>query len=537
MKISGKSHILEELERLKAIHGGSKVQSTLFQPDETQQRKLIIGNAATKIVSLSMKRECMKYVYHQKMKIEEEMRRNECQDGTESVNSEQTTETISHHAQHNAKKTNSGRGKSSQQRKKNGGSNRTYSSGIGSSTMIKFDISDRMLSKHIKPRVKSGGTLGRTTSLITTLSSNISTDDIIREIHQQAAEQLRDAKSIFECIVRSFDSGKICQFHPKRLFEDLDVSLYSTNTMSISNVTKLEDLSQMKKKDGILLIFDPSTDTQLHLATLKVSYMKSLDLNNEVEVSKEFTFWSNGNYYGLKFMREFVKSTKQSNRAYAPPLLNKGATPPRAFISRAVSSSSFVGDGVDEGSSSPVGSLSKANSQRYQSYNQSFAEEPTGDDFDQENTLLEDEDMNERSPNANLQAVYQFGGTDKCSLPGWNGRSALFIPAMKCRLEIINVKDLSRKAAVANNLSRLRLYGVCCPNPKVGIKKVLEFLEYQVLQDAANVTLPGGLSALNISAFHGNFEVGLSNLLFFTWKNYRLQHVGSSAVGFKWSRC
>lgn len=517
-----KSSILNDLARLRHTHETSKIHSSLFQPTEAEQRKLIVRNAAKKLVDTSMKREGMKYAYHQKLKIEEELRRTEHNDGNESVNSEHTGQTdvtsnqgrsSSNHQQ--GVKMGTSRAKSSQHRKRNGSGNNRSALTSGSSTMVNFDFTSRITTSLRKHAHYQGG---RTNSFAATLASNTSSDDVIREIHQQATEQLRDAKCIFESICKSFEGGKVCQFHPKRPIEDLDVSAFSTNTMSISNVTKLEDLNQMKKKDGILLLFDPSTDTQLHLATVKITYMKSLDLNNEVEVCKEYTFWSNGNYYGLKLMKEFFKSNKINN---TQPL--DTTTPPRGLMSRAESSSSIACDRNDD--SMLTGYLSKVNSQRFPftmptNDNLKTNMLPTEEQLpEQLNTTTEqdiaiieqidEEEGAEQEQSANVQAAMQFGGTEKCSLPGWQSRSALFIPATKCRLQIMHLNGLSKKAAIANNLSRLRLYGICCPNPKAGIKKLLEFLEYQVLQEAVNMHLPGGLSALNIAAVHGNFEVGL----------------------------
>jgi hypothetical protein len=565
MRSSGNS-ILDELKRLKTVHATSKINSKVFQPTEPEQRELIVGNAVKKLVSLTVKREGMKYVFHQKMKIEEELRRiadgqSAGGDGNESVHSEHTDATSSIHGGNtshsqqladNKKGGNGSRTKSSQSRKRNAKNNHNNNNNrsispaqVGSSTMIRSDIITSRMSQSLSKQNNNKD--GRTTSFMTTLSSNPSTDDIIREIHTQASEQLRDAKSIFESVCKSFEGGKVCQFHPKRHFEELDVSQFATNTMSIANVTKLEDLNQMKKKDGILLLFDPSTDTQLHVATIKVSYMKSLDLNNEIEVSKEYSFWSNGNYYGLKLMREFVKNPRQSNRGGYMQTQTQtqtlSGTSLGMNLNRGESSSSFAGDNNgDDSAMSPIGMLSKMNSHMSAmgDANQGLMDQPSW--LEQDNAIIETfepDEIDERAPNANLQAALQFGGTEKCSLPGWHGRSALFIPATKCRLQVVNLMGLSKKAAVANNLSRLRMYGICCPNPKVGIKKVLEFLEYHVLQDAANITLPGGLTALNIAAFHGNFEVrSFSIINLYVWYSYFYFFssclLGCAAIGIKW---
>lgn len=87
----------------------------------------------------------------------------------------------------------------------------------------------------------------RTVLFANTLKTSHDSNKILTELTVLANDQLKDSKKIFEFICRGFDEGKAYQFNPKRTYEEVDLSQYST-TISLANVTKLEDLNQMKKK-------------------------------------------------------------------------------------------------------------------------------------------------------------------------------------------------------------------------------------------------------------------------------------------------
>ena len=54
----------------------------------------------------------------------------------------------------------------------------------------------------------------------------------------------------------------------------------------------------------MMLIFDPSINTYGEIITLRIVFMKSIDLNTEIEVTKQYTFSSNGIYFHMALMKD-----------------------------------------------------------------------------------------------------------------------------------------------------------------------------------------------------------------------------------------
>lgn len=95
------------------------------------------------------------------------------------------------------------------------------------------------------------------------------------------------------------------------------------------------------------------------------------------------------------------------------------------------------------------------------------------------------------------------------SLPGWEHRPPIFIPNSKCSIEILKDEMFDKRASTAFNVSRLRIMAVCCNHPRNGVWKVHEFYVNYFKTFTANLSIAGGMSALNLAALHGNFEVSL----------------------------
>jgi hypothetical protein len=122
----------------------------------------------------------------------------------------------------------------------------------------------------------------------------------------------------------------------------------------------------------------------------------------------------------------------------------------------------------------------------------------------------------------------------KQSLPGWGGRPPIFIPSSRCSLEIriassstSSSSSSSSSSSPSNgtvfqsgsgsasnahssvlfNLSHLRLFAVAAPSPRIAVRKLHEFCSTFFVKHTANLIIPGGISALNIAALHGNLEV------------------------------
>lgn len=94
------------------------------------------------------------------------------------------------------------------------------------------------------------------------------------------------------------------------------------------------------------------------------------------------------------------------------------------------------------------------------------------------------------------------------SLPGWGIRPPILINATKCSIEIV-LEDSSSQLdpALMFELSKLRLYAITCLSMKSGLKKFSDFCDSHFQSASANLLIPGGVSALNIAALHGNLEV------------------------------
>ncbi|RYG94498.1 hypothetical protein EON65_57405, partial [archaeon] len=86
--------MMNELQRLKSLHSSYKQSITVtIQPNAEQQRIMIAHNFSQKIVSNAVKRETTKYVFDQRIKLQEELLRKKHEDDGNSVNSNESKET------------------------------------------------------------------------------------------------------------------------------------------------------------------------------------------------------------------------------------------------------------------------------------------------------------------------------------------------------------------------------------------------------------------------------------------------------------
>lgn len=404
--------ILRNFQFLLHNFESSKVNSKEFQPNEERQRLLIIKGATHRILSLAFKKETTKYVYSQRTKLEEDKKRKNGEEGAISVDIDASNGQMT---------------KPSKPPKSLDLTKKSSQSAFRDS----MDVSSR------------------TVAFANTLKVSNDSNQISSDLSVMAFDQTKDSKKLFDFICRGYDLGKSYQLNPKKIFEDIDLSSFSSN-VSLANVTKLEDLTQMKKKDGILLIFDPSTNTLGEEISIKLTYMKSIDLNTEEEVTKEYSFYSNGNYFGIKLIKDLSRGQQ------SPPYTNR--------------------DGFSS---------------------------------------------------------VQFDIT-KVSLPGWHTKFPIFVPAVKCRLELIGMEKFVKHASLVNNLTRLKFHASFSTGLKSGMRRIHEFLDRYILQEASNIILPGGLSALNYACLHGNYEVNkiaqYSSSLF----KYSVQNIGCSKTNHIW---
>ena len=94
---------------------------------------------------------------------------------------------------------------------------------------------------------------------------------------------------------------------------------------------------------------------------------------------------------------------------------------------------------------------------------------------------------------------------------GWQGRSPIFLPVNKCMIRIVVEPSINNEnpidAKTLYQLSNFKIFATVCNNTKHGIKLLFEYSNEFFKTQAANSTIPGGFSALNFAALHGNLEV------------------------------
>lgn len=103
-----------------------------------------------------------------------------------------------------------------------------------------------------------------------------------------------------------------------------------------------------------------------------------------------------------------------------------------------------------------------------------------------------------------------YNAPRNCSLPGWQGRSPIFLPVNKCIIRIVVEPSINNEtpidAKTLYQLSNFKIFATICNNTKHGIKLLFDYSNEFFKTQAANSTIPGGFSALNFAALHGNLE-------------------------------
>lgn len=292
--------MLNELTKLKAVHSSHKQQlaACTLQPNIEQQKQMIVRNVSQRLVVMAIKRESTKFLFDQKMKLEEEMRRKSEDDGS-----------LSPEAPSLSRSTSSRRTMTAPLRRGSsmGGSRKIVSlSNIG---RMKSDLGhpQRPSTTMSTSSSQSGGfrsVSGKVEDFVRSIKTASNPEDFQSELEDQLVHRAKDATKVFDIICRNMKMGAVCQFQPRRLVEEIDLSAFSTTNHPMEKVTKLEDLATFRKKDGMLIYFDPATNTYAHQVTLRVTYLKPVDIGEEQSVTKEYTFRSDGNYYGLHIVRD-----------------------------------------------------------------------------------------------------------------------------------------------------------------------------------------------------------------------------------------
>ena len=440
--------ILKELERLKNAHATAKVKSTAFQPDEKDQKELIYQNVLRKEENKRRVEEKLREA-DAKMK-EAELRKADASKMDEverkSPDRPQTAPVLS-------------------------SNNRAKS--------FKISLQD----DSIRPLTSETGLFGEKHYPFDAVlkSTTVNFGD---ELKHHVEDQSKDSRRIFESLLHHYKGGGVaCHFRAKRPFEVVDINAIVaaqnfSNTRG-SGGMKLEDFSHLKKKDGIALIFDPTTNTGCTSITMRIYFQRAIDLVTEESCSRDYVFHSDGNYFGLELADESCSSSKASGddrspRQFSPGQLSPSDGPsPSAPLSPSGSPSSVMSRKMG-GMSGGTGSAKSA------SFSPQLA----------------------RTNTSEMKVGYRR------SLPGWQGRGPIFIPSTRCSLEILHVDGApATDASTAYNLSKLRLFGVAAASGRAALKKVHEFCHEFFVTHTANLVVAGGISALNLAALHGNLEV------------------------------
>lgn len=442
--------ILKELERLKIAHATAKVNNATFQPDEKVQKALIQQNTLRKEenkrrTEQKLKEADAKFKSKEKSTVVSDTHVDEKVDG-EALERPQTAPDFR---------------------------NRSPS--------IKYSM------QHDFARPKTAAVLfgDKRNPFDAVLKS--STANFRDDLQQHVHEQSKDSRRIFDSLLHHFKGGGVaCHFSPKRDFEVIDINaiLASRNPSHMrSNTVKLEDISHMKKKDGIALFFDPTTDTGCTVITVRIYFQKAIDLVTEESCSRDYQFHSDGNYFGLELSSESSckgggDRSPNSPSQYSPA---DSPTPVRRMSP----------------TGSPVSSVRKMNS-------------PGGGSPREMIQLVTFDQPSRAAADAHHHHHHPHHSATKRSLPGWQGRPPIFIPSARCSLEILRVEGVSADAATSYNLSKLRIYAVAAANSRAAVKKVHEFCHEFFVSHTANLVVAGGISALNMAALHGNLEVRLT---------------------------
>lgn len=291
--------MLNELKKLKTQHSSHKSQlnNAVLQPSIEQQKVMIVKSLSQKLVSMAVKRESTKFIFDQRMRIEEELRRKAEEDSSIESGGDVL-----------------GRGLDSPppRRLATAPSKRSLSMG-GSSDRKVVSLANvgRMrsdLGRSRRPMTTMSASLrsvaGKVEDFVKSIKTTTNPEDFHAELEDQLMHRAKDATKVFEIICKSMKMGAVCIFNPRHTHEEIDLSQYSAAGHSLEKVTKLEDLATFRKKDGMLLYMDPATNTYGHQVTLRITYLKAVDIGEEHLVTKEYAFWSDGNYYGMRIMRD-----------------------------------------------------------------------------------------------------------------------------------------------------------------------------------------------------------------------------------------
>eukprot|EP01036_Dinobryon_divergens_P023080 gene23080-31397_t len=109
---------------------------------------------------------------------------------------------------------------------------------------------------------------------------------------------MKNTKVIFDALASSYKNSIFFKYDYKKGREVIDASALVSNISASSSIAsnKLEDANQVKKKEGINILIDPSFCTGDAKIGISITYLKPIDLNNSEEVKRVYPAWSTINH-------------------------------------------------------------------------------------------------------------------------------------------------------------------------------------------------------------------------------------------------
>lgn len=254
--------VLQRLQELRDIHRSSCINSSLFQPDDIGQEKLIVKNFAFRLVSATVKK---KVKLHMESVGVAALKRKLT--GVDQVESSPRVNTA-----------------------------HSRSGSPGAVTVLTID--------GIRPSVARG-----TTQFIEALKKISYAGEFDQELRWQAQLFMRNARTVYEAIHTSYKPSIFIKYDYRRKHEEIDASNIVSSLIPVSSIAstpKLEDANRVNKKEGINILIDPSYCTGNKKVVLSITYLKPIDLNTAEEINKRYPIWSQANHsFTLRLTTEY----------------------------------------------------------------------------------------------------------------------------------------------------------------------------------------------------------------------------------------
>lgn len=229
--------ILQELDRLKKVteKQPKKIQ---FQPSPEEQIDLIIKNASLRMVSAAIKKQSAKCLFHERMnKRSEDAHGHVSGSDTQEAdfNDQNAVATVNDHRAQTAP---------------------TGTAGNSSTKLSPSPAARSSVGVVQRPKttgaMKSRQGLPKSVKFTELLKSSVVNEEFQSELAMQIDHQAKDVRKVFDALCTKMKQGAMVQFSPKLSTVHVDVSGF--DPPPVRAITKIEDISNMKKKEGNIII-------------------------------------------------------------------------------------------------------------------------------------------------------------------------------------------------------------------------------------------------------------------------------------------